>query len=102
METEILNATITNSFWESERGFTHYLLVEGDGWGGGFGGYSLKGNSCYLWITEIMKTLESKFSDKDLIGKVIRVKTNHSTILAIGHPIKDLWFEPAIFFKENI
>jgi hypothetical protein len=102
-EPEIENAKITAVKWDSESVLSHWIIVEGDGWGCGFGGYCLKGEACYDWITEVMRVLEiSDFGEKAMIGKIVRAK--HAGlgggIIAIGHPIKDLWFEPGEFFKK--
>jgi hypothetical protein len=40
---------------------------------------------------------------EDLQGKHVRVKATHSKVIAIGHIIKDRWFDPEIdlaFLKE--
>jgi len=100
---EIKNATITAVGWDRERGLTHYITVEGDGWGCSIGGYFLGGECAYEWIIALMDALElCAFNDSDLIGKVVRVKTEGlgGRMLAIGHPIKDKWLEPKKLFQK--
>jgi hypothetical protein len=100
---EIMNVTISASRWDRERGLTHVLILSGDGWGQGFGTYSLSGPACADWITKLMQVLDLySMEDKDLIGKVIRVKKiPFGEILAIGHPIKDQWLDPKEFFSKR-
>lgn len=103
-KTEILNAVITGSRWDRERGLTHYIIMQGDGWGCSIGGYHLGGTACYEWIMALMDALElTSFSDKDLIGKVVRVKSEGllGKITAIGHPIKDKWLDPKALFAKH-
>jgi hypothetical protein len=37
---------------------------------------------------------------EDLKGKTVRVKASHSKVAAIGHIVKDDWFNPAEDFSE--
>jgi hypothetical protein len=92
--------------------FTAYLHLEGDGWGCGFGGYAMD-----TWIdrenkrvgtrfgcdfiTGVLKTLEVD-SWENLKGKMVRAETEGwgGKILRIGHPIKDIWFDPKQLAKE--
>jgi len=99
----IENVIITSMRWDNDHGLSHWIFVAGDTWGCGFGGYNLMGEAAYDWISQIMKTLEiSELSDEKVIGKIVRVKTGGvgTQITAIGHPIKEIWFEPAEFFKK--
>lgn len=102
---EILNAVIKSVKWDRERGLTQWIMVEGDGWGCGFGGYHLGGEACYEWIIALMDALDIyEFDDKALVGKVIRVKSEGlgGGIIALGHPIKDKWICPKeLFAKYN-
>lgn len=108
MNTEILNGKITYTKLGEEHGcLTTNLVVEGDGWGCGFGGYCLDhwcakvgGHSSsdgYGAIIELMKTLEVD-SWEDLKGQYVRVESEGwgGKILRIGHLMKDKWFS----FKE--
>jgi hypothetical protein len=102
-EIETVNATISRLWWEREHCLSHWIMLEGDGWGCGFGGYFLKGEACFDWIEQVMETLDLyEFDDSKLIGMVIRAKTEGigGGVIAIGHPIKNKWFEPREFFKK--
>lgn len=95
------------------RGFALdcWITLEFDGSGQGFGGYVLGGNPfdtstlCAKhheqknlaadFIGGVMAVADvQKFSS--LVGKVIRVKRGSpfGLIEAIGHPFKDIWYEP--------
>lgn len=108
MNTEILNGKITYTKLGEEHGcLTANLVVEGDGWGCGYGGccldhwwasigkYSSKDG--YGAIIELMKTFEVE-SWEDLKGQYVRVEIEGRSgkILRIGHLMKDKWFS----FKE--
>jgi hypothetical protein len=83
-----------------ESGLTHWLVLEGDSWGIGFGGYVLTGAAAADWIEQVASTLDlPDFNEKSLVGKIIRVKLTGSMAVAIGHPIKDKWFCPEKFFE---
>jgi hypothetical protein len=81
-----------------------FIGVKGDGWGQGFGGYSLKGERTYKWLDAIFKTLE--LSDIKYLkqGVPLRVVRNGngfaSVIVGIGHFYKDQWFCPDIEWKS--
>ena len=103
MNLEIKNARITDAQWDRERWLTHWIFLEGDGWGCGFGGYGLGGEACYDWITQIMIVLDLwNFKESELIGRIVRAKVEGigGKTVAIGHPIKEQWFEPQEFFKK--
>lgn len=87
------------------------LTLAFEGYGQGFGGYVLGGNPfdqsavCARhkeqpniaadFIGGVMAVAEvEKFSQ--LVGKIVRVRRDepYGIIVAIGHPIKDIWYEP--------
>lgn len=105
---KVRNAVITSAKFDTERGLTAWLFLDYGGESQGFGGYLLyapegwaahnnPGNFAghFIWrCLEIAGVNEwSKLS-----GRSIRVKHDHGGVYAIGHIIKDLWFEPGIEF----
>ena len=94
---EIKNAKITGtSLGNDDRGPSFWVFVDYDAGGQGFGGYKLGGKfTDYV----IMGILNAVGVDKweDLKGKPIRVKGDNSKIQAIGHYLKDQWFDPSEF-----
>jgi hypothetical protein len=102
----ITSATITNA----DHGcLSAWIYLDYGGTCQGFGGYALYlpksfthhggSNICghFIW-----RVLEIAGVDRweDLIGKTIRVRAEHSSIEAVGHIIKDIWFNPSVEFKE--
>lgn len=71
--------------------------------GQGFGGYALyrpkyKSAGAGLWIWRILEvTGVGKW--EDLPGTVVRVKSKHSGVEALGHALKDKWFWPREEFR---
>ena len=108
------NARIESASLECEDHgiLSSFIMLEFDGSGQGFGGYAL-----YLpkeckhhklqsvaghWIWRIMEIAGVKRWD-DLRGKTIRVRHDkpYGNIIAIGHIIKDDWFNPREEFEET-
>ena len=109
-ELEVKNAVITNASLEIEDHgiLTAYLTLDYGGTGQVFGGYSLYLPKDYRYHDVlsyaghfIYRCLEIAGVEKwsDLKGKSIRVKASYSHIEAIGHIIKDDWFNPKNDFK---
>ena len=109
---EIRNAIIKSAeIRNDDHGvLTVWLDLDYGGCGQGFGGYalylpesfsyhrmdSLAGH--FIWrVLEIADV--GKWSA--LVGKTIRVKTIFSQVLAIGHIIKDDWFDPKEDFRKS-
>src|SRR5690606_4184921 len=117
MSNLIENGRITNADIIFSRGFVLdcWITIEFDGSGQGFGGYVLGGNpfdtSAVCARHEQQRNLAADFIGgvmavadvekfSNLVGKVIRVRRDepHGTIVAIGHPFKDRWYEPKARF----
>ena len=105
METK--NAIIESAYLSvADHGqLSAWIYLDYGGSGQGFGGWSLYNpefphvpNYAGLWI---WRTLEVAGVGKweNLKGRTIRVRGNLERIEAIGHIIKDLWFEPWVEFE---
>jgi hypothetical protein len=107
---EIKNAVIQSARFDTERGLSIWVGLDYGGSGQGFGGYLLYGpkgwkaheNAAnyaghFIWrLFEVAGVTEwSK-----LPGRTVRVKANHSNVQAIGHIVKDDWFDPKAEFAE--
>jgi len=112
MEYEIKNAIIESvRLTTSDYGLLSAWLTLGYGGSGqGFGGYSLylpksfrKATNQYNYAGHfIYRCMEIAGVEEwsDLPGKNIRVKASMDHIHAIGHIIKDDWFDPTADFES--
>jgi hypothetical protein len=109
---EIKNAIIESvTIDDGDRGLlTAWLYLDYGGSGQGFGGYTLylsksfkhhgePGNYAGHFIYRCMEIAGVK-NWADMKGKTIRVKAENSKIHAIGHIVKDDWFDPAHDFEQ--
>jgi hypothetical protein len=104
----IRSATITNG----DHGLlSAWLDLDYGGSGQGFGGYALYLPKDFTHHNPagpnyaghfIWRVLEIAGVEKwdQLPGKTIRVRAEHSKVHAIGHIVKDDWFEPSKDFSE--
>lgn len=109
-DIEIKNAVIEDVRLGYDRGvfLCAWLYVDYGGSGQGFGGYVLAKNSGPTrplndfgieYINRILSTLEVESWQK-LKGVPCRVKTSFSKVYAVGHHLKDKWFDPEELRKE--
>jgi hypothetical protein len=112
MEIEIKNAVIKSAeITNDDHGLlTAWLTLDYGGSGQGFGGYSLylpksfthhsmNINYAGHFIWRVMEIAGvNKWSQ--LTGKTVRVKQEHSGVHAIGHIVKDDWFNPQEDFAK--
>ena len=112
-EIEIKNAIIESAeITNDDHGLlTAWLYLDYGCGGQGFGGIALylpksfkhhKVNMGYAghWIWRVMEVAGvSKWSQ--LLGKTVRVRASWSKVYAIGHIVKNDWFEPEVDFKEG-
>lgn len=108
---EIKNAVIDSAWFDTERGLTAFIGLDyGDCGHQSFGGYLLyapkgwkahesTGNYAGHFIYRCLQIAGVEDWQK-MIGKTIRVKAEHSKVHAIGHIVKDDWFNPSEDFKE--
>lgn len=110
MTIETMNAKIrSTTLGREDHGiFTAFLNLDYGSSGQSFGGYALdewcgprsaegrRVGTAYgmEFIAEILRTLEVESWEK-LPGTVCRVRCEHSKIHAIGHFLKDQWFDPS-------
>jgi hypothetical protein len=108
---EIKNAIITSAVLDiSERGFLDcWIHLDYGGTGQGFGGYALYLPKSFShhetksvaghFIYRVMEVAGvGKWSE--LVGMTIRAQCEHSKVHAIGHIVKDDWFNPSQDFKK--
>lgn len=105
---EIKNAIIDSVKFDTERGLSIWVYLDYGGSGQGFGGYLLyapKGwkahenpkNFCGHFIWRLFEIAGVSEWDQ-LIGKTVRAKSDDLSVQAIGHIVKDDWFDPKLEF----
>jgi hypothetical protein len=109
-DIEIKNAVITSARFDTERGLSAWIMLDYGVGGQGFGGWLLyapkgwkahnsPGDLCGHFIWRVMEVAEvSEWSH--LRGKTVRAKAKGGRVQAIGHIVKDDWFDPEEEFKE--
>lgn len=112
MVIEVRNAIIKSATLnDGGRGLlTAWLDLDYGGVGQGFGGYALYLPKCFdhhkllshagHFVWRCMEIADVTSWDK-MVGKTIRVKAEHSKVHAIGHIVKEDWFDPSEDFKER-
>lgn len=101
--TEIKNAKITStSIGSEDRGtFIIYIYLDYGGGGQGFGGYVCTGSVGTEFIRRTLAALEVQSWEK-LPGTTVRVRASHCNVHAIGHFMKDQWFDPKAEMQEML
>ncbi len=109
---EIKNAVIKSArITSDDHGLlSSWIDLDYGGVGQGFGGYGLylpKGFKHHElksvaghWIWRCMEIAGVERWDQ-MAGKTVRVRCEHSKVHAIGHIVKDDWFEPAKDFVST-
>lgn len=104
MKDQVCNARITSAsiFIEDHGILTSFIQMDYGGACQGFGGYAIGGkgaNYAGHWVSRIFETLEVD-DWKKLVGETCRCRIEGGMIKAIGHILKDKWFEPGAEFKN--
>lgn len=81
----------------AQQGFGGYELYRPIG----FNGFERQVNSAGHFIWRVMEVV-GVFRWEELAGKCVRVKARNEGIEAIGHIVKDDWFEPRKEFETMI
>lgn len=109
-QVEIKNAVIESARFDTERGLSAWLMLDYGGSGQGFGGYMLylpkdwkyhggQPNFCGHFIYRCLQIADVDDWSK-LRGRTIRVKATFGGVQAIGHIVKDDWFDPKAEFAQ--
>lgn len=107
METvETRNARITSAaLTTADHGvLSGWLHLDYGGSGQGFGGHVLAvnpksphwpgaANYCGVWVTRVLQIADVSSWDQ-LAGKTIRVRASRARVHAIGHILREDWFDP--------
>lgn len=91
----LLSAWLKLDYGESAQSFGGYALYLPRDYRHSINEKNYAGHFIW-WVMEIAGVGEWK----QLAGKTIRVRCEHSKVHAIGHIVKDDWFDPLLDFKE--
>lgn len=109
-QIEVRNAVITGAQFDTERGLSAWVYLDYGGSGQGFGGYLLYGPEGWKANNNpgnfaghfIWRVLEVAGVDdwSKLTGKTVRARS-WGKVHAIGHIVKDDWFDPEAEFAAT-
>jgi hypothetical protein len=95
---------------EENGSLTAWITLDYGGSGQGFGGFALylpESFAHHAWDAPpaghfIYRILQVAGVEgwSDLVGKTVRVRAEHSGVQAIGHIVKDDWFDPRAEFAR--
>lgn len=108
---EIKNALISSAKFDTERGLSCWIMLDyGDCSVQRFGGYMIYIPKKWAGHTKqwnyaghfIYRVLQIAGVDdwNKLVGKSVKAKVDNGLVVALGHIIKDDWFEPRVDFAE--
>lgn len=111
MTIEVRNARVTAVSLDIERGLTAWLTLDYGGSGQGFGGFMLYSNSGWSRDNKYNYNFAGRFISRcieicgvqkweQIPGKTVRVRSDWTKVYAIGHILKDDWFDPTADFRE--
>ncbi len=109
MSIEIRNAVIESARFDTERGLSAWVYLDYGGSGQGFGGFLLytppdwrhskdQWNYCGHFVYRVLQVAGVDDWSK-LAGRTVRAKCEHHKIHALGHIVKDDWFDPSEDFE---
>ncbi len=91
----VLSAWVHLDYGDSGQGFGGHLLYAPKGWKA----HSQPGDYCGHFIWRVLQIAGVDEWAK-LPGRTVRVKASRGSVEAIGHIIKDDWFDPTVEFAE--
>lgn len=100
---EVKNARIESTHLGKEGHgiMTCMIMLDYGGAGQGFGGWSLGGEWGMEYINKVLEVTGVECWE-DLPGTHVRVKAEQMKVHAIGHILRDKWFDPAEDLKEYL
>ena len=104
-DVKVRDAVITSARFDTERGLSAWIYLDFGGSGQGFGGFLLyapegwraagvAGNYAGHFIWRVLEIAGVDDWAK-LPGRTVRVRSSWDKVHAIGHIVKDNWFNPA-------
>ena len=105
-ESEVVNAIIKSvTITTADHGvLSMWLHLDYGGTSQGFGGYCLYSpthpdQDSGGWFIHKCMDIAGVSTFEGMVGKIVRVKATHGGVTAIGHVVKDEWFNPGEEWK---